>query len=144
MTEYLLVLSVMIAAIAAGAAWKATKETQKASLAHFILEDIGTYGSHKMLRTMMELKYWWNEHKNPAQKFETLKNSKKREDYLKIKKVDEARRMFTKYFTLTEVLLKHDLIDEELARELRPKNQRKFYLEFVEPLEKKIKTATDK
>lgn len=145
MTEYLMVLSVMIAAIAAGAAWKAAKETQKASLAHFILEDRRTYGSHEMLGAMMELVFWRDEHEgNSAQTFGEGKNSGKRKDYSDVKKVDEARRMFTKYSGLTEVLLKHDLIDEELAKELRPKNHRKFYRKFVEPLEKMIKTAADK
>ena len=144
MADYLLVLGVIIAAIAAGAAWKAAKESQKTSLAHFILEDRGTYGSPEMLEAMMELIHWWHEDGNTAQEFGRLKNSRNRKEYEKVKDVDEARRRFSYYFTLTKVLLEHDLIDEELAEELRPEGLDKFHLEFVEPLRKEIKTATDK
>lgn len=144
MADYLMVLGVIIAAIAAGAAWKAAKESQKTSLAHFILEDRGTYGSPEMLGAMMELVHWRNKHKKKAaHEFGRLKNSKKREEYKEVQLVDEARRRFSYYFTLTKVLLKHDLIDEELAEELRPENLDKFRLKYVKPLEDKIKLATD-
>lgn len=143
MADYLMVLGVIIAAIAAGAAWKAAKESQKTSLAHFILEDRVTYGSPEMLEAMMELIHWWNEHDDPAQAFEEGKNSGEREKYKDVKNVDKARRRFSHHFTLTKILLEHDLIDEELEEELRPEDLDKFRLKYVKPLEDKIKIVTD-
>lgn len=144
MEKYLLIVSsigAIGAVIAAFSAWKAANETRKTSLAHFILEDRRTYGSPEMLGAMMRLIEW--QRQNPedyAEKFGKLR----KDNYLKIKEVDEARRRFSHYFGLPNVLLKLKLIDKKELEELRSKIQSDFYSKFIKPLQDEIKLATEK
>lgn len=134
--KYAPLIGSLAAVVAAIAAFLATKETRKASLAQIVAHMRNIYSSPEMLHSMMRLLDWKKEYKEKcgdawAKQFGKLR----KDDYPRVAPPDEDRRRFSHYFGTIQVLLELKLINKEVESKLRSDGQKKFYSGVIKPLQ---------
>ena len=124
----------------ASAAYKAVEASHKAREGQMVAEIKDVYGSAKTLNAMMYLIRWVEERENKGinwlDEFRDSRRDSSR--YNQIKEVDECRRMFHHYYAAIDILKDHDLLSENIVKDLRSKNQKDFYERLVKPLSDQI------
>ena len=141
-TWLILVIGLLIAAVAAGAAWRSAKTTEKTGLAQILMQITDAYSSPEMLSGMKRLRDWKNKHrKDFAKKFADMRNDP--DEYPKIKDEDEARRRYSHHFYKIWLLSDRGLVNKSFVKKVAPRGQVDFLLEIIEPLEEAIDPKYD-
>lgn len=130
-------ISSFAAVAAAVAAWRAAKETQKTTIANVVIQIREAYASPEMLKTMMTLLDWKEKHGSDfAKVFGQL--------WLKrdpnVDKINFARRHYAHQFHTIRFLLEAGVIKRNVIKRIVPKDEVKFLVEVVEPLERQLPT----
>ena len=138
----ILLIGLIIAALAAVAAWRSARATEKTGLAQILTQITDAYSSPEMLSGMLNLRKWQNEHpKDFATKFAEMRNDK--DEYAKIKNLDEDRRRYSHHFYKIWLLLDRGLVNKSFVKKVAPREQVDFLLEVIKPLERAINPKYD-
>jgi len=137
----ILLAGVIVAAVAAIAAWRsskaagksveATKNTVKAQIVMLIT---GTYGSEKMFESIKKLHDWRRGH---GEKFAEVFGSRlKEKGHTDAEQLDGDRRRVSHFFHQIRAMLDCEVVDENFVKKLIKSNQVDTLLDVVEPLAK--------
>jgi len=138
----ILLLGLIIAACAAIAAWRSARATEKTGLAQILMKITDAYSSPEMLSGMLNLRKWQKEHPGDfAAKFAEMRNDK--DEYAKIKNLDEDRRRYSHHFYKIWLLSDRGLVNKSFVKKVATREQVDFLLEVIEPLELEINPKYD-
>ncbi|TFB11233.1 hypothetical protein E3V36_01730 [Candidatus Marinimicrobia bacterium MT.SAG.2] len=118
---FISLLTAVSAAVAAGAAWRSARITNKAIRAPIILKLLSEYASHEMLENLRLLSIW-NDRSAGT-------------DDLPTDELDRARRFVSHYFFKIYKLVDTNVVKEAFVRRLISSDQTDLYITVIESLE---------
>ena len=139
-TWSILLIGVLVAAIAAIAAWRSAKATENTGLAQTLMQITDAYSSPEMLSGMLRL-YSFKERfqENFGGVFAQLREN----NYKDIKEIDEARRRYSHHFYKIWLLFDCGLVNKKFVKKVATHGQVDFLLKTIEPLEGAINPDYD-
>ncbi len=125
-------IAALWAAVAASDAAKETRQNTRAQIVSSLLDD---YSKAETLDAILLLYSWEKQHGDKfLDEFRRLRHAA----YESVKREDRARRLLAHYFEKVYVLLKNNLINENLARYILSRSQIETMRNVVEPLEEAL------
>ena len=108
-TIWLSLVGLIFTAITAAGAWRAATMTRRASEGQIVLSTLREYDSPEMLRSLRELREWYETHQETSFASEWLRELDK--NHPTAKRVDLARRKVSSYFLNTFALYRSGLAE---------------------------------
>lgn len=135
---FISLLTVIAAAIAAGAAWFSARGTKKAIRAPIVLEILSEYASKDMLEHLRILLKWKVEYdKNKIIAKIRLKNSSSDE-------VDISRRAVSHFYFKLYKLVNTDVVNKRFMKKLISHEQSGIYIDIVQILDEQLNKDYDR